>query len=118
MASNTKIDFQEKFLKSLKEKIDKENGVDICLWQLPYSYMKLNICYTNKNLVDEKKNLDLIKEEMKLEKFQNLVISFNFKNLVNIKHLNSENEIHFIFEHRRDQSHPHGRLKIFVVILV
>ena len=50
---------------------------------------------------------------MQLETFQNLMISFNFKNLVNIKHLKSDNEIHFIFEHRRDKSHPHGKLRIF-----
>ena len=56
MSSNTKIDLQEKFLNNLKEKIEKENGVDMCLWQLSYSYMKLKICYTNKNLIDEKKN--------------------------------------------------------------
>ena len=91
MASNIKIDLQEKFLKNLKEKIDKENGVDVCLWQLSYSYMKLIICYTVKNEINEKKFLDLIKEEMKLETFQNLIVNFNFKNLINIDYLDNEN---------------------------
>ena len=47
-----KCDLQEKFLSSLKKKIDNEIGVDVCLWQLSYSYMKLIIHYTNKQLIE------------------------------------------------------------------
>ena len=40
-----KCNLQETFLKSLKKQIDTESGVDVCLWQLSYSYMKLVVCY-------------------------------------------------------------------------
>ena len=114
MASySLKCNLQEKFLKNLKEKIDNENGVDVCLWQLSYSYMKLILCYTNKHLINEKKILDFIKEEMKLETIQKLIVNFDFKNQINIDYLDSENEIRFIFEHKRNKSHPHGKVKIF-----
>ena len=68
-----KCDLQEKFLSSLKKKIDNEIGVDICLWQLSYSYMKLIIRYTNKQLIDQTRILDFLKEQMERELFQELI---------------------------------------------
>ena len=50
-----KCNLQENFLSILKKKIDNEIGVDVCLWQLSYSYIKLIICYTNKQLIDQPK---------------------------------------------------------------
>ena len=33
--------------------------------------------------------------------------------MIKIKHVDSENELHYIWEHRRDKIHPHGKVKIF-----
>ena len=50
-----KCNLQESFLSSLKKKINMEPGVDVCLWQLSYSYMKLIVCYTSKELINQTK---------------------------------------------------------------
>ena len=49
-----KVNLQESFLSVLKKKIDNEVGVDVCLWQLSYSYMKLIVCYKSKQLINQK----------------------------------------------------------------
>ena len=67
-----KCDLQGKFLSSLKKKIDNETGVDVCLWQLSYSYMKSIIHCTNKQLIDQTRILDFLKEQMESELFQEL----------------------------------------------
>ena len=68
-----KCNLQEEFLDSLKQKLDNEVGVDVCLWQLSYSYMKLIICYTNKQLIDQTKILNFFKNQMESEVFQELM---------------------------------------------
>ena len=68
-----KCNLQENFLSSLKKKIDNEIGVDVCLWELSYSYMKLIIRYTNKQLIDQTRILDFLKEQMESELFQELM---------------------------------------------
>ena len=68
-----KCNLQEEFLNSLKQKLDNEVGVDVCLWQLSYSYMKLIICYTNKQLIDQTKILNFLKNQMETEVFQELM---------------------------------------------
>ena len=59
--------------KQFKKKIDNEAGVDVCLWQLSYSYMRLIVCYTNKELINQTKVLDFIKEQMESDTFQKLM---------------------------------------------
>ena len=76
-----KCDLQEKILSSLKKKIDNEIGVDVCLWQLSYSYMKLIIRYTYKQLIDQTRILDFLKEQMESKLFQELMnLKFKKKN--------------------------------------
>ena len=48
---------------------------------------------------------------MESETFQKLQ-NLRFKKVIKIKHVDSENELHFIWEHRRDKTHPHGKVKI------
>ena len=110
--SSEKTNLQENFLDSLKKRIDNETGVDVCLWQLSYSYMILKICYTNKALINQTDILDYVKEKMISETFQKLQ-NFRFKKQIKMKHVDSENELHYIWEHKRDKTHPHGKVKIF-----
>ena len=70
--SSEKTNLQENFLDSLKKRIDNETGVDVCLWQLSYSYMILKICYPNKALINQTDILDYVKEKMISETFQKL----------------------------------------------
>ena len=107
-----KCDLQEKFLGSLKKKIDNETGVDVCLWQLSYSYMRFVILYKNKQLINQTKILEYIKEQMESQTFQELE-NLKFKKKITIKHFDSENELHYIWEHKRDKTHPHGKVNIF-----
>ena len=72
-----KCDLQESFLSVLKKKIDNEVGVDVCLWQLSYSYMKLIVCYKSKQLINQPKILDFLKQQMESEIFQELM-NLNF----------------------------------------
>ena len=103
---------QENFLSSLKKKIDNEIGVDVCLWELSYSYMKLIIRYTNKQLIDQTRILDFLKEQMESELFQELM-NLKFKKKKTIEHLDSKNELRYVWEHTRDKSRPHGNVNIF-----
>ena len=98
--------------KQFKKKIDIEAGVDVCLWQLSYSYMRLIVCYTNKELINQTKILDFIKEQMESDTFQKLM-NLKLKKKITITHVDSENELRYIWEHRRDKRHPHGNVKIF-----
>ena len=107
-----KCNIQENFLSTLKKKIDNEIGVDVCLWQLSYSYMKLIVHYMNKQSIDQPKILNFLKEQMEGETFQELM-NFQFKKKIVIKHVDSENELRYVWEHRRDKTHPHGDVKIF-----
>ena len=59
-----KVELQESFLNSLREKLKEEPGTDVTLWQLPYSYMSFIICYTNKNELNETKFIETLKTEM------------------------------------------------------
>ena len=93
--SSEKTNLQEKFLDSLKKRIVNETGVDVCLWQLSYSYMIFKICYTNKALINQTDILDYVKEQMKSETFQKLQKP-RFKKQIKMKHVDSENELHYI----------------------
>ena len=99
--------------KHFKKKIDNEVGVDVCLWQLSYSYMKLIVCYKRKQLIDQDKILTFLKEQMENEIFQELM-NLNFKKEILIKHVDTENELRYIWEHTRDKNHPHGEVKKFL----
>ena len=107
-----KCNLQESFLSSLKKKIDTEVGVDVCLWQLSYSYMKLIVCYTNKQLINQTKILETLKEETEGENFDQLM-KLSFKKKKKIQHIDSENELQYIWEHKRDKLHPHDNVNIF-----
>ena len=110
--TSTKSYLQETFSKSLKKEIDNELGAGVCLWKFCYSYMRLIVCYTNKELINQTKILNFINEQMQTQTFQELV-NLKFKKKITIEHVNSENELHCIWEHRRDKTHPHGKVKIF-----
>ena len=74
--------------------------------------MIFKICYTNKALINQTDILDYVKEQMKSETFQKLQKP-GFKKQIKMKHVDSENELHYIWEHVRDKPHPHGKVKIF-----
>ena len=107
-----KCNLQENFLSTLKKKIDNEVGVDVCLWQLSYSYMTLIVCYKSKQLIDQEKILTFLKEQMETEIFQELM-NLKFKKKIVIKHVDSKNELRYVWEHCRDKTYPHGDVKIF-----
>ena len=113
MASNLKMDLQEKFLKNLRKKIEQEKDIEICLWTLSFLFMKLKIHYLNEETIDKKFFFNIVKEEMKSDTFQILVHDFDFKEMCFIKYLESEKKIKYIFGHRRNKYHEHGKLKIF-----
>ena len=107
-----KVDIQESFLSSLKKKFDNELGADVCLWQLSYSYMRLTICYTEKQKINEKKLIETLYQEMESENFKKL-IDLGFKKEFKKAHINIENEIRYVWEKKRDKLHPHGNVHIF-----
>ena len=107
-----KVELQESFLNSLREKLKDKPGVDVTLWQLSYSCMPFVICYTNKNELNETKFIETVNEEMEGESFK-LLIDLGFKKNFNIKYLNIDNEIRYVWECARDKTHPHGNVKIF-----
>ena len=74
--------------------------------------MKFIVNYTNKKLINQTKILNFLTEQMESQTFHKLQ-NLKFKKSVTIKHLDSENELHYIWEHRRDKTHPHGKVKIF-----
>ena len=74
--------------------------------------MKLIICYTNKQLIDQTKILNFFKNQMESEVFQELM-KHKLKKKKEIQHLDSENELRYIWVHTRGKSHPHGNVNIF-----
>ena len=74
--------------------------------------MRFIISYTNKQLINQTKILEYLKEQMKGETFQELMNLKSIKKIV-IEHVDSKNELHYVWEHRRDKTHPHGVVKIF-----
>ena len=109
----SQMDSQEKFLKSCKEKIDKKNGVQICLWKLSYSFMKLKIITKDYDFINENEIANIINDEMELETFNNLVINFKFKKAFVFKNKLFKNELSYKFEKNRDKNMPHGKVKIW-----
>ena len=107
-----KCNLQESFLSNFKKKIDTEPGIDVCLWKLSYSYMKLIVCYTHKELINQTKILETLKEKMEGENFQQLM-NLSFFKKIKIQHIDSENELRYIWEHKRDKLHPHSNVNIF-----
>ena len=57
--------------------------------------MKLIICYTNKQLIDQTRILDFLKEQMESELFQELK-NLKLKKTKTIEHLDSENELRYV----------------------
>ena len=78
---SSKVEIQESFLNSLREKFKGEPGVDITLWQMSYSYMKFIVCYTNKNELKENKQIEILNEEMESDIFKLLIDLVLKKNL-------------------------------------
>ena len=54
--------------------------------------MKLIVCYTNKELINQTKILETLKQEMEGENFKQL-INFGFFKKIKIHHIDSENEL-------------------------
>ena len=104
------MDYQNQFLNNLRKKIKNEENVNSCLWKLSYSYMKLTISFFNKENINEKNILDIVKKEMTTPIFV-LLMNKNFKNEINIKYVNGE--LWITWERERDCEHPHGKVKIF-----
>ena len=109
----SQMNTHKKFLKSCKEKIDKKNGVQICLWKLSYSFMKLKIMIKDNELINENEIANIINEVMELETFNNLVIDFKFKKAFVFKNKLFKNKLCYIFEKNRDKNMPHGKVKIW-----
>ena len=104
------MNYQNQFLNNLRKKIKNEENVNNCLWKFSYSHMKLTISFFNKENIDEKKILDIVKEEMTTPIFD-LLINKNFKNETNIEYVNGE--LWIIWGRERDREHPHGQVNIF-----
>ena len=104
------MDYQNQFLNNLRKKIKNEKNVNSCLWKFSYSHMKLTISLFNKENIEEKKNLDIVKKKMTTPIFV-LLMNENFKNETNIKYVNGE--LWITWERERDREHPHGQVKIF-----
>ena len=109
---SSKVEIQESFLNTLREKFKNEPGVDLTLWQLSYSYMKFIICYSNKDELNENKHLEILKEEMEGEIFK-LLIDFGFKKEFKLDDYSINFELRYVLECARDKTHPHGHIKIF-----
>ena len=108
---NIQSDIQYEFVKSLKRKIDLENGVRICLWKYFYSFMKIKVIVTDTTKINKHNILKLVSEEMKSQTFKNLVENFNFKNGFIIKNQLYKSKLSYIFERNRDRNRPHGKVK-------
>ena len=109
---SSKVELQESFLNSLRHKFNSESGVDVTLWQLSYSYMKLIVNYTIKEKMNENKQIEILNKEMESDIFKSL-IGFGFKKEFKIHDCSSDCEIRYIWECARDKTHPHGNVKIF-----
>ena len=105
------MEHQQQFLNNLRKKIKNEENIKNCLWKLSYSHMKLTISFENKDLINEKKNLEIVNKEMVSPIFV-LLMNENFKNEKKIKY--SEKEIQITWERERDREHPYGKVSIFM----
>ena len=74
--------------------------------------MKLNVCYKSKQLINESKIINYLKEQLETEIFQQL-INLKFKKIILIQHVDSKNQIRYIWERQRDKNYPHGNVRIF-----
>ena len=104
-------DVQNEFLRSLKNKIDKKNGVKLSLWKYSYSFMKIVVIITGIEKINKHEILKVVSDELKTETFENLVRNFNFKNGFVIKNKLYENKLVYKFERNRDRKRPHGKFK-------
>ena len=100
---SSKVEIQESFLNSLREKFKDEPGVDITLWQLPYSYMKFIVCYTNKNELNENKQIEILNEEMESYIFK-LLIDLGFEKKFKIDDYSIDSEIRYVWECTREKT--------------
>ena len=113
---SSKVEIQESFLNGLRQKFKGEPGIDVTLWQLSYSYMKFIVCYTNRDDLNENKQIDILNEEMEGEIFK-LLIDFGFKKNFKIDDYSIDSEIRYVWECARDKAHPHGYVKIYATDL-
>ena len=111
--TTSQMETQNKFLNSCKEKIDKKNGVEICLRKLSYSFMELKIMIKDNEFINENEIANIINEEMELETFNNLVINFKFKKAFVFKNKLFKNKLCYKFEKNRDKNLPQGKVKIW-----
>ena len=105
-------EIKEEFLDLLKKKIEKKNGVKICLWKFCYSFMKIKVIIEDEKKINKHQILKTVSEEMNSEIFNNLVTNFKFKNGFVIKNQLYKNKLVYIFEKNRDKNKPHGKIKI------
>ena len=107
------MELQSSFLNDLREKIKNEENINSCLWSLSPSRMVLKIYFDNKNLINEKKIIDIISKEM--------IYSSTFRilreKLKSIKQKEIEHfdkEIKIIWKKERSREHPDGKVNIFM----
>ena len=72
--------------------------------------MTITINYFNKENINEKEILEIVKKEMTTPIFV-ILKNENFKKEINLKYVN--NELWITWEHERGREHPHGQVKIF-----
>ena len=107
------MELQSTFLNDLREKIKNEENINSCLWSLSPSRMVLKIYFDNKNLINEKKIIDIISKEMIYSStFQILREKLRFLKQKEIEHF--DNEIRVIWKKERSQEHPDGKVNIFM----
>ena len=58
------MDYQRDFLNNFRKKIKNEENVNSCLWRLSYSHMHLTISFFNKENINEKKILEIVKKKI------------------------------------------------------
>ena len=108
---NEQSDIQYEFVKSLKKKIDLENGVRMCLWKYSYSFMKIKVIVSDISKIDKHKILKIVSDQMKSQTFEILVENFNFKNGFTIKNQLYKSKLSYIFERKRNRFKPDGKVK-------
>ena len=101
------MDKQNKFLDFLKKQIDEKPGIDICLWKLSYSFMKVKLLINDLKKFNQNKIINLIKRTMNSELFNNL----HFKKQLFVKNrLFQKNQISYCFERIQDENRPFGKI--------
>ena len=107
------MELQSSFLNDLREKIKNEENINSCLWSLSPSRMVLKIYFDNKNLINEKKIIDIISKEMIYSSTFNILREkLRFLKQKEIEHF--DNEIRVIWKKERSQEHPDGNVNIFM----